>query len=82
MIIFRITEMMARYRVSATALSVELDVTKGTVSQWRHGSSKPSLDRLDDIMDAIAKLGDKQQLNLFPLRLSDVLEWTTENTKV
>lgn len=82
MIIFHISEIMARYKVSATALSTELSVTKGTVSQWRQGHHSPSLDRVNDIMSAISKLGDAEQLKISPLHLRDVLEWRSDDNKV
>lgn len=77
--IFHISEIMARYKVSVTALSGELNVTKGTVSQWRQGNHAPSLDRVNDIMTAVLKLGNTERLKMSPLRLGDVLEWRADN---
>ncbi|EKU99748.1 hypothetical protein Lepto7375DRAFT_1816 [Leptolyngbya sp. PCC 7375] len=82
MIIFHISEIMARYKVSVTALSTELSVTKSTVSQWRQGNHSPSLDRVNDIMCAVLKLGDEERLKISPLHLRDVLEWRSDDNKV
>lgn len=79
MIVFHISEIMARYKVSVTALSAELSVTRSTVSQWRQGNHSPSLDRVNDVMSAILKLGDTEQLKASPLCLRDVLEWRENN---
>ena len=78
MIIFRITETMARYKVSVVALSKELGTSDSAVSKWRQGRATPSFERLDQIMDALAKIGDPKQLELHPLRLPELLEWREE----
>ena len=39
MIIFRITEIMARYKVSVVALSNELSIGTSAVSKWRQGTA-------------------------------------------
>ena len=78
MIIFLITEIMARYRVSVVALSEELGIGTSAVSKWRQGTATPSFDRLNQIMNALKKTGDSDQLKLYPLQLSELLEWREE----
>ncbi|MFG6094333.1 helix-turn-helix transcriptional regulator [Leptothoe sp. ISB3NOV94-8A] len=74
-IIFRLTEAMARYKVSVNALSDELGISKSSIAHWRSGKTKPGLDRINEILVALVKIGDPEQLQALPLRLSDVLEW-------
>ncbi|NEZ64632.1 XRE family transcriptional regulator [Leptolyngbyaceae cyanobacterium CCMR0082] len=78
MIIFRIAEIMTRYKVTVADLANELEIQPNTVSQWRVGKSKPSIDKLNRIMNAIEDIGDSQQLELFPLNINDILSWKTE----
>lgn len=78
MIIFRISEIMARYKVSVVALSEELGVGKSAVSKWRQGTATPSFDRLNQVMNALKTIGDDEQLKLYPLQLSELLEWREE----
>ncbi|MEM9804675.1 MAG: helix-turn-helix transcriptional regulator [Cyanobacteria bacterium P01_D01_bin.56] len=78
MIIFRISEIMTRYRVSVVDLSKELGIGKSAVSKWRQGAATPSFDRLDQIMTALKKIGDDDQLKLYPLQLSELVEWREE----
>lgn len=78
MIIFRITEIMARYKVSVAALSDELHISKSAISKWRQGTATPCFDRLNQIMGALKKIGDDDQLELYPLQLSELLEWREE----
>lgn len=81
MIIFRITEIMARYRVSVDALSKELGISHSAISKWRQGTATPSFDRLDQIMNALKKTGNNDQLKLYPLQLSELLEWREEKER-
>ena len=74
-IIFHLTETMARYKVSVNALSDELGISKSSIAQWRSGKVKPGLDRINEILIVLLKIGDPEQLRAFPLQLSDVLEW-------
>ena len=74
-IIFHLTETMARYKVSVKALSEELGISTSSIAHWRSGKAKPSLDRLNEVMSALSKIGDPEQIQAFPLRLSDVIEW-------
>ena len=69
---------MERYKVSGKALAESLGVSQSAVSQWRQGNAKPDLERLDDILGALVKLGDPERLELFPLKISDILEWRFE----
>ena len=78
MIIFRITEIMARYKVSVVALSNELSIGTSAVSKWRQGTATPSFDRLNQVMNALKTIGDDEQLKLYPLQLSELLEWREE----
>ncbi|NEQ51857.1 MAG: helix-turn-helix transcriptional regulator [Leptolyngbya sp. SIO3F4] len=78
MLIFRITEIMARYKVSVVALSNELGIGTSAVSKWRQGAATPSFDRLNQVMNALKKIGDDEQLTLYPLQLSELLEWREE----
>ena len=80
-IIFRLTETMARYKVSVKALTEELDAGKSTVSKWRQGKALPSIERLNHIMTALKTIGDPDMLQLYPLRLSDLLEWREDSGK-
>ena len=80
-IIFRLTETMAGYKVSVKALTEELDAGKSTVSKWRQGKALPSIERLNLIMTALKTIGDPDMLQLYPLRLSDLLEWREDNGK-
>ncbi|EKU99747.1 putative transcriptional regulator [Leptolyngbya sp. PCC 7375] len=81
LIIFRITEAMARYKVSVNSLADELGVSRSAISQWRQGNTKPDLDRLNTVMNALLKIGDKSQLEIFPLQLSDLLEWKPDKSE-
>ncbi|MDV3348581.1 helix-turn-helix transcriptional regulator [Leptothoe sp. LEGE 181152] len=74
-IIFRLTEAMARYKVSVNALSDELGISKSSIAHWRSGKTKPNLDRVNEILAAVIKIGDQDQLKALPLHLSDILEW-------
>ena len=78
MIIFRITEIMARYKVTASALAEEMGIGTNAISKWRHGKATPSFSRLDELMNALKKIGDNDQLELYPLQLSELLEWRDE----
>lgn len=75
MIILKLKEVQARYNVSGKDLAAFIGVGKTMVSDWRAGRRKPSYDRIGKIMDAIAQLGDENQLQLFPLSLSELMEW-------
>ncbi|MEM9264498.1 MAG: helix-turn-helix transcriptional regulator [Cyanobacteria bacterium P01_F01_bin.13] len=79
-IVFHLTEIMARYRVSVNALSDEMGVSTTSITQWRKGKTKPGLDRINEVMAALLKIGDQGQLRAFPLDLSDVLEWRVNKT--
>ncbi|WP_431732104.1 helix-turn-helix domain-containing protein, partial [Adonisia turfae] len=52
-IIFRLTETMARYKVSVNALSDELNISKSSIAHWRSGKTKPGLDRINEILVAL-----------------------------
>ncbi|MGB3766533.1 MAG: helix-turn-helix transcriptional regulator [Phormidesmis sp.] len=79
MIIFRLGEALERYRVTGTQLAKELGVSNSAVSEWRVGNATPSLNRLNKIMSALHKLADKEQLQRFPLTVSDMLHWTLDS---
>ena len=79
LIIFRLAEAMERYKVSGKALAETLGVSQSAVSQWRQGNAKPDLERLDEILGALVRLGDPERLELFPLKISDILDWRFES---
>mgnify|MGYP001801510768 CR=1 FL=1 len=74
-IIFHLTEAMARYKVSVNALADELNISHSSIANWRSGKIKPGLNRINEILVALTKIGDQDQLKASPLQLSDVLEW-------
>ena len=75
MIIFKLKEAQARYGVTNKDLAESIGVGKTLISDWRAGRRKPSYERIGKIMNAIAQFGDKSQLQLFPLSLSELIEW-------
>ncbi|MFG6095087.1 helix-turn-helix transcriptional regulator [Leptothoe sp. ISB3NOV94-8A] len=75
MLILKLKEAQARYNVTNKDLAEFIGVGKTMISDWRAGRKKPSYDRIGKIMNAIAQLGDKNQLQLFPLSLSELIEW-------
>ena len=74
-IIFHLTAAMARYKVSVNALADELNISHSSIANWRSGKIKPGLNRINEILVALTKIGDQDQLKASPLQLSDVLEW-------
>ncbi|NEZ64629.1 XRE family transcriptional regulator [Leptolyngbyaceae cyanobacterium CCMR0082] len=85
MIIFKLKEVQARYNVRNVALAGYLGLkSDALISEYRSGAKTPKLDRVDRIMDAIAELGNKEKLELYPLSFSDLVEYrpnTTEASK-
>ena len=76
-LIFKLKELQAKYSVSGKDLAAHLDVVPSVVSDWRSGKKSPSLQRVDEILDAILELGDQQRLEIAPLSLKDLVEWKT-----
>lgn len=79
MIIFRLGEALERYKVTGTQLAEELGVSNSAVSEWRVGNATPSLKRLDNILAALHRLADREQLQRFPLTIADILHWTLDS---
>ncbi|MFG6094385.1 helix-turn-helix transcriptional regulator [Leptothoe sp. ISB3NOV94-8A] len=75
MLILKLKEAQARYNITNKDLAEFIGVGKTMISDWRAGRKKPSYDRIGKIMDAISQLGDENQLQLFPLSLSELIEW-------
>ena len=79
MLILKLKEVQARYGVTNKDLARFVGVGKTLVSDWRAGRRRPSYERINLILGAIAQLGDDEQLKLFPLSISDLLEWRDLN---
>ncbi|NEZ61203.1 helix-turn-helix domain-containing protein [Leptolyngbyaceae cyanobacterium CCMR0082] len=79
MLILKLKEAQARYNVTNKALAEFIGVGKTLVSDWRAGRRRPSYERINLILGAIAHLGDDEQLKLFPLSISELLEWRDLN---
>ena len=82
MIIFKLGEILARYKVTGAALARELGVERATVSRWKNDKQLPSLGSVDSVLAAIVKLGNKRQLNAHPLTIATALEWRIEQDSV
>ena len=74
-LIFKLKEVQAKYNVSGKDLAAQLGVVPSVVSDWRSGKKSPSLQRVDEILDAVLKLGDKERLEIDPLSLTELVEW-------
>lgn len=79
-IVFKLKEAQAKYEVSGKDLSEVIGVNKSTVSEWRSGKKSPSLERLDAIMEAFERLANPEKLKLYPLELSELVEWRSNVT--
>ena len=82
MIIFKLGEILARYKVTGAALARELGVERATVSRWKNDKQLPSLGSVNSTLMAISKLGNKRRLKAHPLTISTALEWQNEQDSV
>ncbi len=74
-LIFKLKELQAKYDVSGKDLAARLGVVPSVVSDWRSGKKSPSLQRVDEILDAVLEIGNKERLEIDPLSLSELVEW-------
>lgn len=74
-LLFKLKEFQAKYDVTGKALAAHINISVSVISSWRSGKKSPSLDRVNEILDAIVEIGDKERLALDPPKLSDLLEW-------
>ncbi|NEZ65278.1 XRE family transcriptional regulator [Leptolyngbyaceae cyanobacterium CCMR0082] len=81
MITFHLGGLLSRYKVTGIALANEIGVDKSTVSRWRQGSQLPSLGNVNQVLIAIAKLGDEDRLKAHPPTMADALEWHLQQTE-
>ena len=82
MIIFKLKEVQARYNVRNVDLAKFLGLKSDSlITEYRSGVKTPKLDRVDLIMDAILKLGNKEKLKLHPLSFSDLVEYRPNSTQ-
>ena len=82
MIIFKLKEVQARYNVRNIDLAEYLGLKSDSlISEYRSGTKTPKLDRVDQIMDAIRKLGNKEKLALYPLTFSGLVEYRPNITE-
>lgn len=75
MIIFKLREVQARYNITNISLASALGVNKSLVSEYRTGAKQPKLERINQIMQAIAQLAGEDILKVQPLALADLIEW-------
>ena len=68
---WRLSEVMARYRISGVDLAQELGVTRQAVSNMKNRAQMPRMDgqQLDQLCEALSKLSGKQ------ITVADLLEW-------
>lgn len=74
---FRLKEAQSFYKVSSGDLCKELDVHKSTLSEWRTRKKNPGLNRIEDLFNAIERLGDSERLREKPLTESSLIKWIT-----
>ena len=74
-LIFKLKEVQAKYSVSGKDLASHLGVVPSVVSDWRSGKKSPSLQRLDEILEAVLTLGNQERLRIDPLSLTELVEW-------
>ena len=75
MIIFKLKEVQARYNIPNKALANSIGVVPSLISEWRTGKAHPNLARVNAILDAVLEIGDKAKLQLYPMSLSELIEW-------
>ena len=79
-LIFKLKELQAKYSVSGKALAAHLDVVPSVISDWRSGKKSPSLQRVDEILEAVLTLGDQERLKIDPLSLTELVEWRPDRS--
>ncbi|NEZ66633.1 XRE family transcriptional regulator [Leptolyngbyaceae cyanobacterium CCMR0082] len=75
MLIFRLKEVQAKYNIASKDLAECIGVTPSLISEWRSGRKHPNLGRVNAILNAILEIGDKNRLQLYPMSLSELIEW-------